>query len=738
MKDQLLNRRDLTLGLAATALAAGTWPVAQAATPAARSTSAAAAAKIPPAAPVARIEPVREALWGETIVDPYRWMESADDRDWKPFMEGQAAHTRAVLDALPGREALAKRVAELSGDVAVATIAIEAGGRVFFEKRPRGADNFKLFVRQGVGGADKVLVDPTLLSQGGTHVSLDWWLPSPDGVYVVYGLSAAGSENSTAQVLEVATGTILPERIDRAQYANPSWLPDSSGFFFNRLAEGQSLTSTDYYRDSVCWLHRLRTDPKSDLKALARGQYPNVALEAEDFPTVIADPSSATVLAIVEGGVRPENPVYTAALADLLAGRPQWRQVCDVVDEVVGYALAGDALYLLTTRDAPNAKVVLTSAAAPDLAKARLVVPEGEAVVNGIAAARDGLYVRDMTGGYSSLRRRANDGTLATVPLPFEGAVAKLRTSTLIDGAWFSGTSWLQPNALFRCDPATARVTDSGISERPSVDLSGFEAIRTFATARDGTRVPMSIVAKKGLARNGRNPTLVNAYGAYQIVNAPVFNLSGIAFVERGGVLVTAHVRGGGEYGKRWWKAGQKITKPNTWRDLIDCCEALVKTGWTSPKQLAIQGGSAGGITVGRALTERPDLFAAVISNVGVSNSLRAEFSPNGPPNVSEFGTITERAGFIALKQMDAMHAVKDGTRYPSVLLTTGMTDPRVSPWQPAKMTARLQHATASKNPVLLRVTFDAGHGLGSTRSQRDAQRADDYAFVFWRTRGSI
>jgi prolyl oligopeptidase len=226
----------------------------------------------------------------------------------------------------------------------------------------------------------------------------------------------------------------------------------------------------------------------------------------------------------------------------------------------------------------------------------------------------------------------------------------------------------------------------------------------------------------------------VQAYGSYQIVNGPRFDARRIAFLEQGGVLATAHVRGGGEYGKRWWKAGQKLNKPNTWRDLIDCCEALVKQGWTSARHLAIEGRSAGGITVGRALTERPDLFAAVISGVGVSNMLRAEFSQNGPPNIDEFGTITERDGFIGLRQMDALHAVRDGTAYPAVLCTTGMTDPRVEPWQVAKMAARLQRATASKDPVLLRVTFDAGHGLGSTRSQVDEEIADAYSFVLWRT----
>jgi prolyl oligopeptidase len=251
--------------------------------------------------------------------------------------------------------------------------------------------------------------------------------------------------------------------------------------------------------------------------------------------------------------------------------------------------------------------------------------------------------------------------------------------------------------------------------------------------------VPLSIVARKGMKHDGRNPTLVNAYGAYQISMTPYFNSRGVAFLEQGGVLAYAHVRGGGEYGKRWWKAGQKISKPNTWRDLIDCCEELIRQKWTSTKRLTIQGGSAGGITVGRALTERPDLFTAVISNVGVSNALRAEFSQNGPPNIDEFGTVKERAGFLALKQMDAYSAVRDGVRYPAVLLTTGITDPRVEPWQAAKMAARLQEAErslkpAARNPVLLRVDFDAGHGIGSTRQQADAERADEYAFALWRS----
>jgi len=683
--------------------------------------------------PVARVEPVTEQFFGETIVDPYRWMENSKDPDWEPFMRGQAAYARRVLDAIPGRKRLSARIAQLSGDAVITRSVQSCGGRIFYEKRPLGADNFKLYMRAGIQGAERVLIDPTLLKQDGTHVSLDWWSVAPDGSHVVYGLSAAGSEDSVIQILVVATGEILPERITRTQYASPSWLPDSSGFFYNRLS-GAQLGSVDYYKDSVAWLHRLRTDAREDVKILARGQYAEVPGDPTDFPNIIADASSQYVLAGMIGGVRRENPYYSARLSDVIAARAQWRRVCDIADEVVGVAFREDQLYLLTTKGAQNGKVLQTSLSDPGLGGAATTVPESDAVIENVSAARDALYVQDMNGGYGTFRRVQTDGHTTSIPTPFEGSILQFSTNTAEDGTYWIGTSWLVPFTVLHFDPATGQHSDTGISPQPPIDLKPYEAIRTSVTVRDGTKVPLSIVARKGLARDGRHPALVDAYGSYQIVSPPFFNARAIAFLEQGGVIATAHVRGGGEYGRRWWKAGQKLSKPNTWRDLIDCCEALIRDGWTTSSRLAIQGGSAGGITVGRALTERPALFAAVISNVGVSNTLRAEFSQNGPPNIAEFGTVKEREGFEALREMDSLHAVRDGVLYPAVLLTTGLKDPRVEPWQVAKMAARLQKATGSTNPVLLRVTFDAGHGLGSTRSQVDEQRADEYAFVLWRT----
>jgi prolyl oligopeptidase len=720
MKDTFVSRRSVLAGIGAVSLAT-----------AIRSRLAWAAEAFGP--PVARIEPITETLWGETIVDPYRWMENDQDRDWASFMQGQAEHARAVLDSIPGRSKLLERIAALSGDTSV-TRSLQTGGRrIFYENRPVGASVFRICFRDGLKNEERVLVDPASIRIDGKHVSIDWWSASPNGRFVAYGQSPAGSEMSTTHVIEVDTGRLLPERIERTPFIPASWLPDSSGFFYTRLNEKAEIGSVDLFRDMVAAFHRLGADAKSDLVVLTRGLHATVPMEPFEIPILLTDRSSGHVVAVTAGGVRRENPAYSAGLEHVIAGKPAWAQCCALADQVVGLAMRGDELYLQSTKDAPNARVLLTSLSRPDFANARIVVPEGAAVVDGIFLARDGLYVQDMDGGYHSLRRLGADGKLAGISLPFDGTIAGAHASTGDDGLWIIATSWLHPYTVLHYDPATGKAVDTGLSPRPPVDTSPYAATRTFATARDGTKVPVSIIARRGLPRTGRNPTLVDAYGSYQITNSPAFNVRGVAFLEQGGVLAIAHVRGGGEYGRRWWKGGQKLTKANTWRDLIDCCEMLVQEKWTSPGHLAIQGGSAGGITVGRALTERPDLFTAVISNVGMSNTLRAEFEQNGPTNIDEFGTVTDRDGYLGLKAMDAYHAVKDGTPYPAVLLTTGMTDPRVPPWQVAKMTARLQKATSSGNPILLRVDFDAGHGIGSTRTQFDEQRADEYGFVLWR-----
>ncbi|AQR63548.1 hypothetical protein BZG35_13885 [Brevundimonas sp. LM2] len=686
-----------------------------------------------PVPPTARVEPVTETFFGRSVTDPYRWMETPTDPDWEPYMRGNAAHARAILDAIPGREALAVRISGLTGSNANAGAPTVAGGRLFYQKREEGKDTAALFVREHLDAADRVLVDPDSLKAGGTHVSLDWWSASPDGRHVVYGLSPAGSENSVLQIMVVDTGEILPERIDRTQYASPFWLPDGSGFLYIRLA-GAAPGSREYYLDSVCWLHRLNTPADDDVRILQRGQYADVPSDPTDFPFVVIDPSSDHVLVAMIGGVRRENPLWTARLDDLLAGQPKWQPVATVADEVINFAFKGDDLWLLTTKDADNGKLLRTRMSEPDLVGAVVVMPQGDLVIENLGAAADALYVTQLDGGYQTLFRSQDGGALEPIPLPFEGSIQQLSVTTDQPGAYLRLTSWLEPSGVWHLD-ADGRVTDTGLAPKPDIDTTPYELTRDFAVARDGTRVPVSIISKKGAPRDGSNPTMVEAYGAYQSVSSPGFDTRGIAFLEKGGVQAVAHVRGGGEYGKRWWRAGRKLTKPNTWRDLIDVCEHLVAQGWTSPAKLGAIGGSAGGITMGRALTERPDLFALVVPAVGCLNTLRIEFSQNGPPNIEEFGTVTTEEGFRGLYEMDSLHHVVDGTRYPAVLLTHGMTDPRVEPWNSGKMAARLRAAASTDSgPILLRVDFDAGHGLGSTRTQQDQETADVYAFFLQRT----
>ena len=445
-------------------------------------------------------------------------------------------------------------------------------------------------------------------------------------------------------------------------------------------------------------------------------------------------PDGEHVLGFFEGGTRPENIYYLCRLGELLAGRPQWQKLCERDDEIRFIGIYNDGIYYLSTKQADNGRILRANLSDPSFRQAQLVVPESGEVIEAFLIAKDGLYLLGQIGGYSNLKHLDHTGRLTFIDLPFEGNIGFSGTSSQRPGLWLNAESWLVPPTVHHLQSASQPLRPRPLGAQASIDLSAFKVVRTTVVARDGTAVPLSIVCRRDVTLNGRNPTLVEAYGAYQISSSPwFFNGRSIAFLELGGVYVTAHVRGGGEFGKRWWKAGFQATKPNTWRDLIDSCRELVKLGWTSPQHLAITGTSAGGIAVGRALTEAPDLFAAVISHVGVSNPLRFEFTPNGPANIDELGTVKEREGFLALRAMDAYNAVQDGVRYPAVLLTAGMHDSRVAVSQPAKLAARLQRASSSGNPVLLSVDFGSGHGV-VTRQQGDQQQADTYGFALWRS----
>jgi prolyl oligopeptidase len=677
--------------------------------------------------PVASLRPVTDTLHGVSITDRYRWMENAKDPEWMPYLMGQNTYARAVLARIPGREDLAGKISAVSGELAAVSAVQAAGPYIFSEVRPAGANTFKLYVREGIGGKDRVLLDPDVKATAGTHYSLDYWLASPDGSHVVVGTSPAGSEDSSIQIVETATGAFLPETIDRAQFGSPSWLPDGSGFFFVRFKPGTKHGDPDHYMDSVNWLHRLNTDPAADLKILAKGMDASIAMQDIDVPVVLAQAGTDKAIGAIGRGVLNEVEAHVASLADVVAGKPTWRKMVGFDDDVIAAALLGDDAYLLSHKNAPRFQILKLSLSDPELSKAKVIVPEGRAVLKAVAGAKDGIYLQSLDAGLGRIARLTADGTLTPLKLPFDGAISALATDPLKDGCWFELDSWVRPPVLCHAG-GDGVVTVTDICPPPAISQE------VMVTARDGTKVPLSIIYRKDVKRDGSAPLYLQAYGAYAIDIDPGFIPRILPWLDLGGVYAVAHVRGGGELGEAWHQAGMKLTKPNTWRDCIDCAKYLIAKGWTSSSKLAVEGTSAGGIMIGRFLTEEPGLLAVAIVRVGDSNATRFEFMEAGPANIPEFGTITEPDGFKGLLEMDAYQHVKDGTKYPAVMLTTGVTDPRVASWEPGKFSARLQTATASGKPVILRVETDAGHGLGSTRKQRDDETADTYAYILWQT----
>lgn len=686
----------------------------------------------PPATPK---RDVTDDFFGTKLVDQYRWLEDLKSPEVSAWMKAQNDYTRAVLDRIPGRDKLRARIAQLD-DTGVRVSGFQSfGGHWFYFKISPGEDNRKLYVRDGANAPERLLLNPETLTANGVHYSIDYYQPSLDGKLVAIGISPGGSENSVLHVLDAATGKDLGERIDRAQFGAISWLPDNRSFFYNRLnkvAPGEPRTS--YYLNSRDYLHHLGDDPDKDIPILGNGLNPAVSIVDTDFPIVNSPLGSKYVFALLAHGVQNESTVYVAKLADVHDASVPWRKLVDVADEVTNFDIHGDHLYLVSHHDASRFKVLRLDLANGDIQHAEVAIAPSDAVVTAVSVAADALYVQKLDGGIGRLWRLPFAGGAATeIRLPFDGAILELFASAAEPGAYLRCASWTKSSLYLHYDPRTNAVTDTKIIPPSPVDFSAIVSEEVKAKAADGTLVPLSIVHRRDLKLDGSHPTLMHGYGSYGITLDPNFDATALAWLERGGVIATAHVRGGGEYGEDWHNGGRKATKENTISDFIACAQYLIDHKFTSPQHLAGEGTSAGGITIGGAITERPDLFGAALDNVGMSDDLRAELQVNGPANIPEFGTVKNEEDFHSLLKISGYHRIKDGTPYPAVLLTTGINDPRVDPWQMDKMTARLQAATSSGKPVLLRVDYDAGHGgIGATRSQHTALLTDQFSFLLW------
>ncbi|APV50369.1 hypothetical protein BWI17_12095 [Betaproteobacteria bacterium GR16-43] len=685
--------------------------------------------------PAARADETRDTLHGVEVHDPYRYLEDAGGAESRAFFRAQAEYARAKLDAIPGREAMLKRVRSLSEfQTSITSIAL-GGGRVFYLKLAPKLAAPVLCVREGFSGAERVLIDPTRFNDAGGKAAIDWFVPSPDGYYVAYGISYAGSEASVLRVLDVAKARDLPGEIDRTRFnAQLGWHPDGRSFFYTRLAENPEAAKR--FSTMRVYRHVLGREAAKDEIVFAPGvggarEVPDAAFTFIQVPF-----ESKHAYAVVREGARRELVVHITDLNDLQSGHPRWKKIVGLEHGVTAIEPWRNELLLLTHRDAPNYKVIRVPAAAPEIAKAKVAVPEGDAVIQSIAMASDGLYLRSIVGGIDRLERLPVGlfglKKAEYVKTPFDTHISQLLANVRRPGAILKLQAWIEPPAVLLIDAKTGDMVDTKLQPAPVAGFDDMDEVRLYAPGHDGTKIPVTLVYAKTTTLTGQNPTILSAYGSYGQPLTPQFDPARLAWLERGGILAVAHVRGGGEYGDSWHKGGQGAAKRNTIQDLISVAEFITRYGFTSAGRLALEGTGAGGIPVAGALVRKPELFAAAVLRSPMTDMVRLESSAYGPPNIPEFGSIGSVTGFAALREISAYHQVKDGTPYPAVLFSIGMNDARVDPWHAGKLAARLQAAGTGDKPKLLRVDFDAGHGPGNDRRGREEELADIYSFLLW------
>ncbi|HEX4859593.1 MAG TPA: prolyl oligopeptidase family serine peptidase [Rhizomicrobium sp.] len=685
-----------------------------------------AAAPVKP--PAAKVEPVTDTLFGKSIVDNYRYMEALGP-DTISWMKAQGAYTRSVLDAIKPRAALEDRVSKFTGSFGLINGFVTYGGRDFYEERAPGSDNFDLLVHDAKGTRKLVDVAALRTANGGKPFAINYFLASPNGAEVAVGISEGGSEDASLTVYDAASGAKLAGPVDRAQFGASAWSEDSKTIYFNRLQKlGSGAADTDKYKNSVAVAWDMKSEPVA-VFGPSVGHGP--AMKPEEFPTIFFNPGTPLAAALSINGVQNEIAAWTTPVGSLADPKAVWTPLVTRDDGVTSADSRGGEFFLLSHKDAPTFKVLALKAGQKLSQATTLVAAEPGRVIENIHAASDALYVMTRKGAYSELLRiPAGTTTIEEVKLPFEGHVGDMFSDPRAPGVTIEMSSWVVAPAEYAYNPATRAFSAVSIGTKGDIDASGFTVSDLDAKSHDGVMVPLSLVQPKGA--KGAQIALIEAYGSYGISELADFSTRRAAAMREGITYGVCHVRGGGELGEAWRLGGKDANKHNTWEDIIACGEDLIARGITTKDKLFIIGGSAGGITMGRALTTRPDLFAGVIDLVPAGNTLRAEFSPNGPPNVPEFGTVTTEDGFKNLYDMDTIQHVKTGVQYPAVMVTTGLNDPRVSPWEPGKVAASLQ-ASGSSKPVLLRIDEQAGHGIGSTKTQTDKLTADWISFIFWR-----
>ncbi len=679
----------------------------------------------PTSPPIAPKRPVTDTYWGVKVVDDYQYLEQVADIEVVEWADAQNAYTRQWLDGNPARQAILERVVELTHNVSPAYFGLRArDSRLFAIKRqpPKEQAFLVVFPPGGNMTGERVLVDPNEIDPSGS-TSIDFYVPSHDGSLVAVSLSQGGTESGTLHIYETATGRergdVIPRVNGGTAGGSVAWTGGDKGLYYTRYPAPGERRGEDLFFYQQVWHHTLGTPTTKDTYAVGES-FPRIAeIELE------ASEDGRYVLAQVSNGDGGEYAYWLKGPDDV------WSRIADFKDMIVHASIgADDALYLLSRRNTPRNQILRVPIREPVLAAATVVVPQTKAVIRSYLPTRNKLYVVEMLGGPMRLRVYDLSGGASELVDTSEPSTISGLVGLHGDEILLRRQSYLAPPAVYRYQPGGDGLESTPLANTSPADFSDCVVQRIEATADDGTRIPITIVMRRGTPLDASAPLLLYGYGSYGATMSPFFSAHRRVWIEQGGIYAVANIRGGGAYGDHWHRSANLENKKVTMDDFAACARHLVAERYTSRERLAIQGGSAGGLMVLGVAVHHPEVCAAVQASVPVTDALRTELSPNGEFNITEFGTVRDETQFRGMYAYSPYHAVRQGTVYPAVLATTGMNDPRVEPWQAFKMVAALQ-ASGTPNPVLLRVSKNTGHGGGTGLSQRDQQLADSYTFLF-------
>jgi prolyl oligopeptidase len=679
--------------------------------------------------PPAKAEPIIENIHGRQIADPYRWLENAESVETQHFVREQNAYTRSVLEKIPGRNQLRQRIEQLLTIGRVASPRI-GGDKYFYERRDGRQNQPVVYVRERER-PERALIDVNTLSPDGT-IALDWWYPSEDGRYVAYGTSANGSELSTLRVIEADSGKVLAEEIERTRAASMAWLPDSSGFYYTRYPRPGDVPAGEEMYHRRVFFHALGGSDNADgAKDPLFFPGPDQSLDPQHWPNVtISNEGRWLLVEVSQGWTRSE-----LHLKDLSSPAGNFLPITEGENFLYHGEVLDGQLYITSNEGAPRFRVFKTECTQPQRKNWQEIIPQGEGVIEGHAAIIGRkLFVHYIRNASSQLRIFALDGALvAEAPMPALGSIFDLGGSWNSDRGFFGFISYTIPPSVYEVSLEGA--TKEWARVESGIDPAQFQIEQRWFNSKDGTHVPMFVISKKGVARNGRAPTLLSGYGGFNLGRTPFFNRNVmLLLLEQGGVYVDVQLRGGNEFGEDWHRAGMLDQKQNVFDDFIAAAEYLIAENYTDPDHLAIQGGSNGGLLMGAALTQRPELFRAVVCQVPLLDMLRYQQFQIAKLWIPEYGTADDPKQFEYLYAYSPYHHVKAGMVYPAILFMTAESDTRVDPMHALKMAALLQ-AQAANGPdrqILLRVDSKAGHGVGKPIAKLVDDAVDVWSFLFW------